>query len=98
MQTLLSVEGIDVNAVNRSGETAFAIAEKMNNEELVNILKEAGGVIQKSQYILQIQQSNLNKQSVISDMMSSPRSNKHDRPRCKSIRSRRDSKSSILVG
>jgi uncharacterized membrane protein YqjE len=47
VQTLLSVEGIDVNAVNRSGETAFAIAEKMNNDELVNILKEAGGVIAK---------------------------------------------------
>nr|CAB3483703.1 unnamed protein product [Digitaria exilis] len=47
VQTLLSVEGIDVNAVNRSGETAFAIAEKMNNEELVNILKEAGGMTAK---------------------------------------------------
>lgn len=49
VQTLLSVEGIDVNAVNKSGETAFAIAEKMNNEELVNILKEAGGVTAKEQ-------------------------------------------------
>lgn len=49
VQTLLSVEGIDVNAVNRSGETAFAIAEKMNNEELVNILKEAGGETAKQQ-------------------------------------------------
>jgi hypothetical protein len=49
VQTLLSVEGIDVNAVNRSGETAFAISEKMNNEELVNILKEAGGVTAKEQ-------------------------------------------------
>jgi magnesium-transporting ATPase (P-type) len=49
VQTLLSGEGIDVNAVNRSGETAFAIAEKTNNEELVNILKEAGGVTAKEQ-------------------------------------------------
>lgn len=49
VQTLLSVEGIDVNAVNRSGETAFSIAEKMNNEELVNILKEAGGETAKKQ-------------------------------------------------
>ncbi|KAI4965502.1 hypothetical protein ZWY2020_051680 [Hordeum vulgare] len=45
VQTLLSVEGIDVNAVNRSGETALAIAEKMNNQELVNILRDAGGVV-----------------------------------------------------
>lgn len=49
VQTLLSVEGIDINAVNKSRETAFAIAEKMNNEELVNILKEAGGVTAKDQ-------------------------------------------------
>ena len=45
VQTLLSVEGIDVNAVNRSGETALAIAEKMNNQELINILRDAGGVV-----------------------------------------------------
>jgi hypothetical protein len=49
VQTLLSVEGIDVNAVNRSGETAFAIAEKMDSVELVNILKEAGGEAAKQQ-------------------------------------------------
>ncbi|KAL6661915.1 hypothetical protein ACP70R_001299 [Stipagrostis hirtigluma subsp. patula] len=50
VQTLLSVEGIDVNAVNRSGETALAIAEKLNSEELVNIIKEAGGVTAKGQH------------------------------------------------
>jgi hypothetical protein len=51
VQTLLSVEGIDVNAVNRSGETAFAIAEKMDSVELVNILKEAGGEAAKQQQV-----------------------------------------------
>uniref|UniRef100_A0A0D9XAE3 PGG domain-containing protein n=1 Tax=Leersia perrieri TaxID=77586 RepID=A0A0D9XAE3_9ORYZ len=49
VQTLLSVEGIDVNAVNRSGLTALAIAEQLNNEELINILREAGGVTAKEQ-------------------------------------------------
>ncbi|ONM56408.1 Ankyrin repeat family protein [Zea mays] len=49
VQTLISVEGIEINAVNRAGETAFAIAEKQGNEELVNILREAGGVTAKEQ-------------------------------------------------
>ncbi|KAG8087796.1 hypothetical protein GUJ93_ZPchr0010g10703 [Zizania palustris] len=49
VQTLLSVEGIEVNAVNRSGLTSLAIAEELNNEELVNILRDAGGVTAKEQ-------------------------------------------------
>lgn len=49
VQTLLSIEGIDINAGYRSGETALTIAEKLNNEELVNILRDAGGVIAKEQ-------------------------------------------------
>jgi hypothetical protein len=49
VQTLISVEGIEINAVNRAGQTAFAIAEKLGNEELTNILRDAGGVTAKEQ-------------------------------------------------
>ncbi|KAG8057435.1 hypothetical protein GUJ93_ZPchr0002g25550 [Zizania palustris] len=49
VQTLISVEGIEINAVNRAGETAFAIAKKLGNEDLCNILKEAGGEAAKEQ-------------------------------------------------
>ncbi|XP_037435717.1 disease resistance protein RGA5-like [Triticum dicoccoides] len=49
VQTLISIEEIDINAINGAGETAFAIAEKLGNEELVNILREAGGVTVEEQ-------------------------------------------------
>ena len=49
VQTLISVEGIEINAVNRAGETAFATAEKQGNEELINILREVGGETAKEQ-------------------------------------------------
>ncbi|KAF7060418.1 hypothetical protein CFC21_067210 [Triticum aestivum] len=49
VQTLISIEEIDINAINGAGETAFAIAEKLGNEELVNILREAGGVTAEEQ-------------------------------------------------
>lgn len=42
LQTLLSVEGINVNAINRSGESALDIAEKSTSTELVSMLREAG--------------------------------------------------------
>ena len=38
---MLSVEGINVNAINKAGETPLDIAEKLGNPELVSILKEA---------------------------------------------------------
>ncbi|RAL50738.1 hypothetical protein DM860_015885 [Cuscuta australis] len=46
VQCLLSVEGINVNAVNKAGETALDMAEKQEQQspEIVTILKEAGGV------------------------------------------------------
>lgn len=47
MRTLLSAEGIDVNAINKAGETALDIAEKSTNEELAPILREAGAVTAK---------------------------------------------------
>ncbi|KAG8042828.1 hypothetical protein GUJ93_ZPchr0676g2753 [Zizania palustris] len=46
---LISVEGVEINAINRAGETAFAIAQKLGNEELSNILREAGGETAKEQ-------------------------------------------------
>ncbi|KAG8050525.1 hypothetical protein GUJ93_ZPchr0009g2090 [Zizania palustris] len=49
VQTIISVEGVEINAINRAGETAFAIAQKLGNEELSNILREAGGETAKEQ-------------------------------------------------
>ncbi|KAG1328245.1 ankyrin repeat-containing protein [Cocos nucifera] len=46
---LLSVEGIDVNAVNRAGETALGIAEKCCHEEIAAVLREFGAVVAKEQ-------------------------------------------------
>ncbi|KAG6472192.1 hypothetical protein ZIOFF_069649 [Zingiber officinale] len=49
--TLLQVEGIEVNAVNKAGETALSIAEKLANEDIAAdiaaILREFGAVIAK---------------------------------------------------
>jgi uncharacterized membrane protein YqjE len=39
---LLSVEGININAINKAGETPLDIAEKLGIQELVSILKKAG--------------------------------------------------------
>ncbi|CAL9181883.1 unnamed protein product [Musa hybrid cultivar] len=47
VQALISVEGIDINAVNRAGETALSIAEKCENEEIAAILREFGAVVAK---------------------------------------------------
>lgn len=47
LRTLLSVEGIDVNAVNKAGDTALAIAEKCCNEEIAAVLSEVGAVTVK---------------------------------------------------
>ncbi|RZS27093.1 hypothetical protein BHM03_00060531 [Ensete ventricosum] len=44
---LLSVGGIDINAVNKAGETALSIAEKFANEEIASILREFGAVVAK---------------------------------------------------
>ncbi|XP_008807257.2 ankyrin repeat-containing protein At5g02620-like [Phoenix dactylifera] len=49
VQALLSVEGIDVNAINRAGETALGIAEKCCNEQISAILREFGAVTSKEQ-------------------------------------------------
>lgn len=46
---LLSVEGVDINAVNRAGETALKIAEKTCNERISSILREAGAVTSNEQ-------------------------------------------------
>lgn len=42
VRCLLSVEGSNINAINKSGETPLDIAEKFGTPELVTILKEAG--------------------------------------------------------
>ncbi|KAG6513507.1 hypothetical protein ZIOFF_023837 [Zingiber officinale] len=45
VQVLLQVEGIEVNAVNRTGETALSIAQKTENEDIAAILTEFGAVV-----------------------------------------------------
>ncbi|KAG6509777.1 hypothetical protein ZIOFF_027782 [Zingiber officinale] len=47
VQVLLQVEGIEVNAVNRTGETALSIAQKTENEDIAAILTEFGAVVAK---------------------------------------------------
>ncbi|KAJ0034320.1 hypothetical protein Pint_26376 [Pistacia integerrima] len=47
VRCLLSVEGIDVNALNKAGESPLDIAEKLGNQELVAVLKEAGAIHSK---------------------------------------------------
>ncbi|KAG6522924.1 hypothetical protein ZIOFF_020080 [Zingiber officinale] len=47
VQALLQVEGIEVNAVNKAGETALSIAEKASNEDIAAILREFGAVVAK---------------------------------------------------
>lgn len=42
MRCLLSVEGININAINKGGETPLDIAEKFGTPELVSVLKAAG--------------------------------------------------------
>ncbi|KAG6741220.1 hypothetical protein POTOM_054452 [Populus tomentosa] len=42
VQCLLSVEGVNINAINKAGETPLDIAEKLGIQELVSILKKAG--------------------------------------------------------
>ncbi|KAK0607053.1 hypothetical protein LWI29_008464 [Acer saccharum] len=44
---LLSIEGININALNKAGESPLDIAEKLGNAELVSALKEAGGTHSK---------------------------------------------------
>ncbi|KAG6470423.1 hypothetical protein ZIOFF_071496 [Zingiber officinale] len=47
VQALLQVEGVEVNAVNKAGETALSIAEKLSNEDIAAILREFGAVVAK---------------------------------------------------
>lgn len=47
MCCLLPVEGIDVNALNKAGESPLDIADKLGNQELVAVLKEAGAIHSK---------------------------------------------------
>lgn len=47
VQCLLATEGINVNAVNKSGETPLDIAERLAVPELDAILKEAGAIHSK---------------------------------------------------
>ncbi|XAR71500.1 hypothetical protein NMG60_11028797 [Bertholletia excelsa] len=47
VRSLLSVDGIDVNAANKSGETPLDIAEKLETQELITILREAGATNSK---------------------------------------------------
>lgn len=44
---LLSVNGVNINAINKAGETPLDIAEKLGIKELVAILKEAGATNSK---------------------------------------------------
>lgn len=44
---MVSVEGININAINKAGETPLDMAEKLGNQELVTILKEAGATNSK---------------------------------------------------
>lgn len=44
---LLSVEGVNVNAINKAGETPLDIAEKTGSLDIVSILKEAGAIDSK---------------------------------------------------
>jgi hypothetical protein len=49
VRCLLSVEGININAMNKAGETPLDIAEKFGTPELVSILREAGATNSKDQ-------------------------------------------------
>ncbi|KAJ6418959.1 hypothetical protein OIU84_029123 [Salix udensis] len=42
VRCLLSVEGVNINAINKAGETPLDLAEKLGVQDLVCILKEAG--------------------------------------------------------
>jgi Domain of unknown function len=44
IRTLLIVEELEVNAVNKAGETALAISEKLGTEEISAVLRSAGAV------------------------------------------------------
>jgi Domain of unknown function len=44
IRTLLTVEELEVNAVNKAGETALAISEKSETEEISAVLRSAGAV------------------------------------------------------
>ncbi|KAH9726618.1 ANK REP REGION domain-containing protein [Citrus sinensis] len=47
VRCLLSIEGIDVNSLNKAGESPLDIAEKLGNTELFSLLKEAGAAHSK---------------------------------------------------
>ncbi|XP_075096665.1 ankyrin repeat-containing protein At5g02620-like isoform X2 [Nicotiana tabacum] len=47
VQCLISIEGIDLSAINKAGETVLDIAEKFGTPELVSILIEAGATHSK---------------------------------------------------
>lgn len=47
VQCLISIEGININAVNKAGETALDIAEKFGTPDVVTMLKEAGATHSK---------------------------------------------------
>ncbi|KAK9082796.1 hypothetical protein Scep_029267 [Stephania cephalantha] len=49
LRCLLSVEGININAINKSGESALDMAEKSENSDAASVLKEAGAVMAKDQ-------------------------------------------------
>ena len=47
VQCLVSFEGINLNPINKAGDTPLDIAEKIGNGELVSVLKEAGAATAK---------------------------------------------------
>lgn len=47
VRCLLSIEGIDVNSLNKAGESPLDVAEKLGNTELFSLLKEAGAAHSK---------------------------------------------------
>lgn len=65
VQCLISIECIDLNAINKAGETALDIAEKFGMPEVVSILKLAGAVHSKDHGSPQITLSNSSRLSVI---------------------------------
>jgi hypothetical protein len=57
VQALISVDGIETNAVNRVGEIAFAITENQGHEELREVGGQTGRDISLSLVVLHVRTS-----------------------------------------
>lgn len=49
VRDLLSIEGVDINKINKGYETALDVATKSNHDEIISLLKDAGGLEAKEQ-------------------------------------------------